>query len=371
MKQSSPKMTRTERILEETVQKWDSLVHSTPDTIMILDSTGGITFANRAWLGRPTTGLVGNELFGFLPAAQQRRVRQCVVRVTSEGTTESCDIQLYNRKGKPWFNLRFAPVHSNASKTSIPHQTVCLLIRDITHEKRAEIEFQRTTQMLREFSARSDEIRERERAHIAREIHDELGQTLTALKMDLSWLKNHLGTPSPQIEERTRDMDETLDSMVHTVRRISSELMPALLDLGLVPAVEWQLEQFQKRSGIRTQVRIQPTEVDLNKRTATAVFRVVQEALTNIARHADANAVDFSMDLCDGELQLSILDNGRGITREQIKSLSSFGLTGMRERIHHIGGILEIEQMTTGGTCVSVRLPIERLSDQSRERNKL
>jgi two-component system sensor histidine kinase UhpB len=159
--------------------------------------------------------------------------------------------------------------------------------------------------------------------------------------------------------------------MVHTVRRISSELMPALLDLGLVPAVEWQLEQFQKRSGIRTQVRIQPTEVDLNKRTATAVFRVVQEALTNIARHADANAVDFSMDLCDGELQLSILDNGRGITREQIKSLSSFGLTGMRERIHHIGGILEIEQMTTGGTCVSVRLPIERLSDQSRERNKL
>ena len=238
-------MTRTARILEETLWKWDSLVHSAPDTIMILDSTGGITFANRAWLGRATTALVGNELFGFLPVAQQPRVRQCVVRATREGTTESCDIQLYNRKSKPWFNLRFAPVHSNGSQTAIPHQTVCLLIRDITHEKRAEIELQRTTQMLRGFSARTDEIREKERAHIAREIHDELGQTLTALKMDLSWLKSHWSTPSAEMEERTRDMDETLDSMVHTVRRISSELVPALLDLGLVPAIEWQLEQFQ------------------------------------------------------------------------------------------------------------------------------
>ena len=226
-------------------------------------------------------------------------------------------------------------------------------------------------QMLRALSARSEEIRENERARIAREVHDELGQTLTVLKMDLAWLKKNWGAPSSKIENRVRDMDETLDSLVQKVRQISSELRPPLLDLGLVPAVEWQLEEFQKRAGIRTRVRIQPAEVDVSRKVAMAVFRVIQEALTNIARHAFANQVHFSMHLRRGELKLLVADNGRGITREQIESLSSFGLTGMRERIHHIGGLLEIGQITTGGTRVSVRLPIERLSDQSEERKNL
>jgi signal transduction histidine kinase len=234
-----------------------------------------------------------------------------------------------------------------------------------------KVNLHRTMQMLRALSARSEEIRENERARIAREVHDELGQTLTVLKMDLAWLRKNWGAPSSKIEKRVQGMDETLDSLVQKVRQISSELRPPLLDLGLVPAIEWQLEQFQRRAGIRTRVRIEPAEVDVSRKVATAVFRVIQEALTNIARHACANQVDFSMHLRHGELHLVVTDNGRGITSEAMESLSSFGLTGMRERIHHIGGILEIEQMTTGGTCVSVRLPIERLSEQSEERKYL
>jgi len=345
------------------------VVRSTPETIMILDSAGAITFANRPWLCQSKVNLLGKALLELLPVADRARVRRSI-RAAIAGVTESCDIQLPDLKDEPWFNLQFAPVHSNGKRTKA-HETVCLWIRDISKQKRAELELQRTTEMLRRLTARSEEIRESERARIAREIHDELGQALTVLKMDLTWLQNQWTSTSPAVEKRARSMDESLDSLLSIVRRITSEIRPPLLDLGLIPAIEWQFEQFQQRSGIRTCVRIQPTEIELNKRAATAVFRVIQEALTNVARHAGANKVDFSMDLCDGELQLSIGDNGRGITRKEVESLSSFGLTGMRERIHHIGGLLEIGQMTTGGTRVSVRLPIERLSDQSEERKNV
>jgi PAS domain S-box-containing protein len=201
--------------------------------------------------------------------------------------------------------------------------------------------------------------REEDRARMAREIHDELGQALTGLKMDLAWLHKHTRPKQKDLLQKFRDMSDLVDTTIQDVRRIATELRPGMLDdLGLVPAMEWQLQEFQKRSGIRCRFTSSLEEVALNAEEATVLFRILQETLTNVARHAAATRVEVSLHEEQGYVRLRVQDNGRGITASEVEGSRSFGLLGMRERVLLRSGDFDIQGTPGRGTTVVIRLPL-------------
>ncbi|MGB9300815.1 MAG: PAS domain S-box protein, partial [Anaerolineae bacterium] len=186
--------------------------------------------------------------------------------------------------------------------------------------------------------------REEDRARIAREVHDELGQALTGLKMDLAWLQKHTDPKQSGLLQKIRSMSDLVDTTIQGVRRIATELRPGMMDdLGLVPAMEWQLQEFQKRSGIRCRFTSSLEEVALDAEEATVLFRILQETLTNVARHASATRVEVSLDEEQGYVRLRVQDNGRGITESEADGSRSFGLLGMRERVKLRSGDFHIK----------------------------
>lgn len=233
------------------------------------------------------------------------------------------------------------------------------LAREIADRKRTEDEFRRSTDQLRELSARLQSVREEERTHIARVIHDELGQTLTGLKMDVAWLQRHLDRQQPALLEKTQAMSDLIDTTIQTVRRISSELRPGILDdLGLVATIEWQLQEFQTRSGIQGKLISALEEATLDADGATAAFRIFQEILTNVARHAQATQVEVTLEESASFLTLQVQDNGRGMTESEIHSPKSIGLLGMQERARLRAGEVQFQATPGKGTTVTVRLPL-------------
>jgi len=240
---------------------------------------------------------------------------------------------------------------------------------DITDRKRAEDSLKASSEQLRALSAGLQSAREKEAMRIAHQIHDELGGTLTGLRWELESLEKISHEPPDQaclkaMRDKLAAMIGLTDSTINAVRRIASELRPSILDdLGLAEAVEWQVEQFQARTGIQCRCHCALQGVVLGDLPSTAIFRIVQEALTNIIRHARASRVEISMTLDDGSLLLTVIDNGRGIRLEEKAGRQSLGLLGMQERAHLIGGTLEITsgEIASGketGTTLRVRVPL-------------
>lgn len=233
---------------------------------------------------------------------------------------------------------------------------------DITERKGAEEKMKRSHEQLRALSAHLQSVREEERTRIAREIHDELGQSLTGLKMDVSWLEKQLlrmkSEATDPLMERISSVLKLIDGTIQTVREISSELRPAILDLGVVPAIEWQAQEFQKRTGIACTFLSQIEQIDMDRDHSTAMFRILQETLTNVARHADASAVEIKLETSDSALRLQVKDNGKGIRESEMSGRKSLGLLGMRERASIVGGKVEIEGSPNQGTTVSVLIPL-------------
>jgi len=211
---------------------------------------------------------------------------------------------------------------------------------------------------LRRLAAHLISIREEERAHIAREIHDELGQVLTGLKMEVTWLAKRLKDKA--LIEKTDSMCELIDSSVQTVRKIATGLRPEMLDdMGLVAAVGWQAKEFQKRTGIRCRAKLPPeTKFDID--ISTTMFRIFQEILTNVARHSRATRVDIELALGDAEVSLEVVDNGVGIQDSELHARKSLGLLGMQERALLFGGDVKVSGSPGHGTRVSVAIPLSR-----------
>jgi len=235
--------------------------------------------------------------------------------------------------------------------------------RDITDRKLAEEREKESRRQLRALSAHLQSVREEERTRIAREIHDELGQALTGLKMDLSFVQSGVGKAADpglaRLVERTTSMSRLIDSTIQTVRRIATQLRPGILDdLGLVAALEWQAQDFQSRTGIVCRFKSDLEHLDLDRDRSTAAFRIFQETLTNIARHSGANAVDVNLRHSDGEVVLHVMDNGKGILEADISGGGSLGILGMRERAHELGGELKIDGDQGKGTTVTLRIPL-------------
>jgi PAS domain S-box-containing protein len=235
--------------------------------------------------------------------------------------------------------------------------------RDITGLKQAEKELTDSREQLRALAAYLQSIREEERTRIAREVHDELGQALTGLKMDLAWVDKKLAEAGPgpslrTVRQKSRQMPEVVDEIIATVRKIATELRPGVLDdLGLEAAIEWQLQDFQKRTGIKCELTSH-LNIRLSRDRATAVFRIFQETLTNIARHANATRVAIKLKTACGKLILEVHDNGRGVTARDLSGTKSLGLLGMRERAMMLNGEVTIVGRRGKGTTVGLRIPI-------------
>jgi signal transduction histidine kinase len=233
-----------------------------------------------------------------------------------------------------------------------------LELREI-REQRAKEALRQSREQLRNLASYLQDVREQERTRIAREIHDDFGQSLTILKMDLSWLKKHMIQDYPQVHNKIDSMFNVIDGSLQTLHTVSSELRPVILDdFGLESAIEWQAEEFKNRTGVRCRVESSVTDLNLTKEQSTAVFRIFQETLTNIMRHSNATKVDVRLEMNEDELILEVADNGRGITEAEISNSQSFGLLGIRERLYPWNGQVDFIGHPNKGTRVIVRVPI-------------
>ena len=340
----------------------EAIVDSAMDAIITVDAAQQIVLFNRAaeqvFRCRRDQAL-GAPLERFLPQRFRAAHRSHVERFGETGVTSRRMGDVTTLWGLRAGGEEF-PIEAAISQAGdAGNRFYTVILRDITLRKQAEDTLRLQQQELRELSARVLEAREEEKAHIARELHDELGQMLTALKMDLAWLRGRLAPG--ELAAKADEMERMLDQTVSSTRRISADLRPLMLDdLGLAEAASWLVEDFAKRSGLTIDARISddlPLEA-LSKGVATAVYRALQESLTNIARHSGARNVWVLMALEDGTLHLEVEDDGRGIAPQDLAKARSLGLKGMRERFAFFGGKFEIARAPRGGTRLRLRLPL-------------
>jgi PAS domain S-box-containing protein len=233
-------------------------------------------------------------------------------------------------------------------------QVIC---NDITERKQAEKEIRKSKKLLEDLHKHLNEILENERALISREIHDQIGQSLTALKLDLNWMDKYIKEINPEAAAKLQDMIELVTGTIKDVQRISSDLRPGILDdLGLAAAIEWYCDEFEKRTGIRCSVTLDDS-IFGDPQKNLIFFRVLQEALTNVIRHANASSVTIKLHHTQKGITLAIMDNGIGITREKVESAKSLGLIGIRERIRQFGGKVGISSEKGQGTKLTVFIP--------------
>lgn len=238
------------------------------------------------------------------------------------------------------------------------HEANTLMEREIAERKQAEVDLSNSHEQLRKLNNRLQDIREEEKAHISREIHDELGQSLTALKFSLSLIKTELSHKQQGFLDAIQSMSELVDSTVQSVQRITMELRPQILDImGLCEAFEWQVEEYQNRTKIQCELSCDLGNTFIDRDRSITLFRICQEALTNVARHAKATSVQVSLSKIKDYLVLQIKDNGKGIEDDQIENAKSLGLLGIRERVKFWGGEVDIRGITGKGTTISAKIP--------------
>lgn len=312
-----------------------------------------IVFANQAAMrlfGRP---IVGHTLHELLEPASHAVMREQLARALAGAH----DVELVHGQVARADGTRREVEIALAALPDHGKTTVQMVVADVTQRRLRLADMEQSRESLRQLSTSVVEAREEERRRIARELHDELGQRLTALKMELSALPG-VGSLAAR-KERVEGLMTMLDDTLASVRRISSDLRPMMLDdLGLNPAIEWLAREAARRMGIEVAVRLSENEGPLDDRVATAVFRMVQEALTNVARHARATDVTVSLRQHDGELELVVEDNGIGYPQGAMQREGSFGLLGMRERAAMLGGRLEYTNAPGSGARLTVRLPL-------------
>jgi PAS domain S-box-containing protein len=343
--------------LKKSEQRFRSLIENSFDVITLFDADGTILFSSESTfrvLGYTPEELRQLPRGEFIGAEELKRIKNSFEHHQDDGQPVHFQFRVRHRGG----SLRWLEGIATNLLSEPSVNAIVVNYRDITERKKAEEKLRNSHDQLRKLAARLQTAREEERTHIAREIHDELGQMMTVLKLDLALLSRS-GDPSPETTDAIQSMSALIDTVIHSIRRIATELRPDVLeDLGLIEAFEWELETFQKRTGIETAFLSNVRELALERDRATALFRIFQEALTNIARHAHAGEVAVHVIQQNGELTLEVQDNGNGISDEDASGLKSLGLLGMKERAIMIGGELLIKGENGKGTLVRVRVPL-------------
>jgi signal transduction histidine kinase len=263
-----------------------------------------------------------------------------------------------------------APRHvsmvSSAMAAVASENRLCrMALVDITQLKVKEVELTQSHQKLRNLSAHLDQVRESERRHLAREIHDELGQKLTSLRFQVAMLSAGINSPQTDLSQTANSLLRQIDETIESVRAIASDLRPAVLDLGLTAAVEWQLQELRRRTGIAYNLKISDEDIPLDNDRATAVFRIIQESLTNVIRHAKASEITLKMEKKGDVLKIRITDNGIGIALDGMEKTRAFGIAGMRERVRLLDGTLIIRSRPGHGVQIMVNIPLKDRRQQS------
>ncbi len=345
---------RVEEALRFSGEQVRSITQSAPDYIMMLDREARIVFVNRTPPNLKTAEVIGSAVYDWVPPRFRARMRECFERVLSTGRPDNY-VNEYDLDGTTLtFESRVGPIMRDGEVFALVVNS-----RDVTDRLQMESEARESTERLRRFTDHLHTIREEERAFISREIHDQLGQTLTGLRLDVAWLKDRL-SPDDELGERAGHALRLIADALESVRDLTKRLRPASLDdLGLEAAAEAYLADLSKMTGIEWSIDGQVDGYELNPQCATAAYRILQEAATNITRHARAARAHARLWVEDGDLRMRVHDDGLGITDDQIESHDSVGLTGMYERARVCGGLVSIERLDSGGTAVNLSIPLE------------
>lgn len=349
--------------LKRSEQSLAAAIKSAEDAVVLADQGGVVTFLNPAaerLTGWPASRAVGQKLEKVFQIADDAGAMDAMFRASARGAfvNEAILLTLAGHEVAVEVSASLVRDEVRGATGSV------LVFRDVSVRKQYEAGLKKSQAELRSLAGHLESAREAERTRIAREIHDEFGQLLTGFKIDLAWLEKKIAaqpeTPRAALLEKVHAMTNLLGNMVLCVRRISAELRPGVLDdLGLAAAVEWQTKDFQRRTGIKGTVKAELSERPLPREIATALFRVLQESLTNVARHAEAKNVRVKLAEHEGRIVLQIKDDGRGISEGELAKPGAFGLMGMRERILPFHGQCEIEGLPGRGTIVSVSVPFD------------
>jgi PAS domain S-box-containing protein len=265
------------------------------------------------------------------------------------------------------FEIRFVSRDNTIKNVMISVNTIpgstrrIASIKDITRQKRVERDLKKSRERIRDLLGHVELVREEERKRIASEIHDELGQLLTALKMDVVWLAKRLPAEQEPMQERARSMRQTVDMTIQSVKRISAELRPHVLDnLGLSAAIEWQVKQIKDVTGIDCQFNSVPADVVADNNISVALFRIFQEAITNAVRHSKATQIKVELKQLAGSIRLVVEDNGLGIKHSEISDPRSFGLISIKDRARALGGEVDINGRPGKGTLITSEIPLRK-----------
>lgn len=334
--------------------RFAGLLDSAMDAIITVDEEQHIVLYNQAAekiFGWPTAQMMGQPLTRLIPERFQTAHGNHVKRFGSTGVTSR-----RMGSGPVLFGQRASgeefPMEASISQLeTVEGKLFTVILRDVTERVRAQEE-------LGAFASEAHAIREGEKTRIARELHDELAQSLTALKMDTIWIRDSLPDGTQAARSKLDEMLALLDTTVAATRRIASDLRPLLLDdLGVVPAIEWLVHNFSQRTGVACTLSLDEA-VDLHEPYATAVFRIVQESLANVAKHARASQVEVHIAQTSTAVTLRVVDNGQGFSPAAPRKANSLGLMGLRERAHLLKGSVNIDSEPGRGTRIDVRIPV-------------
>ena len=368
---------RAEQGLRESQVRFERIIESATDAIISIDEAQRVVLFNAAaerMFGCAAVEALGRPLDRFIPERLRAAHRAHVRAFGATGVTSRAMGKLGHLTALRADGGEF-PIEASISQTEVgAAKLFTVILRDTTERKEAEEALSRSEGQLRALAARLLRAREEEAIRIARELHDQLGRCLTTLKLDLGWIEHGLtggvaGESARALLEKAQRMSQALDETVYTVRRISAELRPGVLDdLGLAAAIEWQARDFQARSGVTCVVKVPEEDLQLGREQATALFRIFQESLTNVARHAQATKVWVHLGEEAGAVVLEVEDDGVGISLAQLAERHSLGLLGMRERAEAFGGEVELAGAPGQGTTVVVRMPVLGINDENPDR---
>jgi PAS domain S-box-containing protein len=351
-------VTERKRIVQQMLREKamsDSIINSLPGVFLLREYQGKNLRWNKQFeeiSGYSAPEIPDLDVYSFYEEDEQVNVRQRVQNMLTTGRS-SAEVRIVKKNGDRLPFLLTAIVVKLEEKT-------CVMVMgfDISERKKAEEELNLANEQLRHLSAHLQNIREEERKSIALEIHDELGQQLTALKIDLAWMMKRCS--GDQLLDRLSGMDSLIDHTIDTVRRISSELRPSILDdLGLAEALDWQSAEFEKRFLIPSRFLCRVPDVGIDAAIVTGLFRIYQESLTNVARHAEAGSVSGSLKLVEGDLVLEVADDGKGFDMQATGKKGGFGLLGMKERTAMMGGTCSVSSSPGAGTTITVSVPLK------------
>jgi PAS domain S-box-containing protein len=358
---------RAEEQLARSEARLRGILDSAMDSIITVDERQHIVLFNAAAeevFKCSREEAIGAPLAWFIPE-RFRAAHGDQVRRFGEGRGASRRMGGVGRGARVVMGLRRTgeefPIEASISQTAEGgHRFYTVILRDVTERLRAEQALRDSREEIQQLALAASTAREQEKSRIARELHDELGQALTALKIDVGWMRENVPEASEEAKRKLSAMQVLLDGTVAAARRISSDLRPLMLDdLGLTAAADWLAHNFSTRTGVPCELVIGGGDLDLADPHATAVFRVLQESLTNVAKHADATQVEATLERTDDEVILTVRDNGRGFSTDAPRKQGSFGLTGLRERAYLLGGDVRLESAPGQGTTVEMRIPVK------------